>query len=155
MIQIFVFIFYMALNLVPAKTTQFKMEMHNPDNDKEVVVLEFKQQKDQWAVVPSHKPDDVLFFRFDKQQHCYVKDGIKGKEEKVDLLNKMHIVPNHKKWKKVTKVVFDLKKEQEGSPRHLVFMVAKDGKKKRIISIDKKAVPDMSKAMPEMHLTWK
>jgi hypothetical protein len=154
MVQTFVFIFYLALNVVPANTTQFNIEMHNPSNDQEVVVLDFKRQNDQWTVVPSHKPKETLFFHFDKDNVCYIKDGEQGKEDRVDLLTKLNITPNHKKWKKVTKVEFKPKKQGE-APDKLVFAISKKGKKKRVISLDKDSAPEMSKMVPKMEVSWK
>ena len=154
MVQTFVFIFYMALNVVPANTTQFNIEMQNPKNEQEVFVLDFKQQKDGWVVVPSHKPKETLFFHFDKNNVCYTQYGEQGKEERVDLLTKMNITPNHKKWKKVTKVEFKPKKQGE-APEKLVFMISKTGKKKRAISLDKDTPSAISSTMPKIEVSWK
>lgn len=153
MIQTFVFIFYMAVSIVPAKNTQFQMKMYNPENDKETVILDFKRDKDQWSVVPNHTPNDVLYFRFNKQ-YCYIKEGAKGKEKEVDLLTKMEIKANHKKWGKVSQVEFR-PKEKEGKVNNIVFDIEKKGKKKRMISLNGKTSPNMSVRMPKIHLSWK
>lgn len=152
MVQTFVFIFYMALNIVPSKTTQFNIEMHNPKDAKEVVVLDFKKQKDYWTVGPKDKPKDRLLFRFDKDNVCYIKETETGKEEKVKLLSETEITPNHKKWKKVTKIEF---KSREKASRTLIFNITKKGKKGRVIALDKSMKPEMSRMMPKMEISWK
>jgi hypothetical protein len=66
----------------------------------------------------------------------------------------LNITPNHKKWKKVTKVEFKPKKQGE-APDKLVFAISKKGKKKRVISLDKDSAPEMSKMVPKMEVSWK
>ena len=153
----FVFVFYMATNMVPANSDQFKIEIHNPKNTTETVTLDFtRDQAKRWKVVPSHKPKEVLHFKFDKQANVTIQD--KSAEEKTyPLLREMEIKKDHKKWKKVTKVTFKKKAEdKEGKEKatYIAFTIEKSGKTKRTIQLDttqKSPVMDF----PAMTVIWK
>ena len=156
MIQTFVFIFYLAVNLVPANTNKFLLEMQSPKDNETKLILDFVRVKDGWSVSPRSKSQEVVTFHFDKDQVFYAKEKGDGKTDKVSLLKGMNIKPNHKKWKKVTKIVFAQKvKEGEKDAAQLIFNIKKDGAKKRIIEIDKTAAPDEMRSMPAMNLSWK
>lgn len=155
MVQTFVFIFYVVVNLVPANTNQFLLEMQSPKDNETNLKLDFVRKKDKWTVAPRSEPQEVVTFYFDKDWVFYAKEREDGKTDKVTLLQEMNIKPNHKKWKKVTKVVFAQKlKEAEKEGEELIFNIKKDGAKKRIIEIDKTAPAGMG-SLPAMHLSWK
>ncbi|WP_299453815.1 hypothetical protein [uncultured Microscilla sp.] len=150
----FVMLFYILTSIVPANKDQFKVTAANPENKTETIILNFTRSSNEWRVVPSNQKDEDMFFYF-KGKTAYIKPSASAAYEKVDLLEKTQIVPNHKKWSKVTEVAF---KEKESDPRSesLVFLVVNKGKNKRIVKIDKTNHPELTeKEAPTMHLSWK
>ncbi|EAY31181.1 hypothetical protein [Microscilla marina] len=155
MVKTFVLIFYMALNIVPSRVKQFKIEVKNPANQIEKIQLNFTRNKKQWQVIASHKPQDTLYFRFDKARYCYIREGSNGKESKADLLTKVEIKRNHRRWRKVSRVEFVPKQGKYNDRKSgLVFAISRKKRRKKLIEVDRTSAPEMSKAMPDMLLSW-
>ncbi|OJJ18714.1 hypothetical protein BKI52_24225 [marine bacterium AO1-C] len=154
MMMTFVFIFYMATNMVPANVDQFKIEAQNPSDKTDTIILNFDRDKTgRWKVVPNHKPDDIMFFKFDDQSNFIMQDGQEGKEKTYPLLQKMSVEKNHKKWKKATSVTFkNIEKDKKGL-KGLVFDIQKSGKRKRTITMDTDKNKDIGE-LPTMTVIW-
>lgn len=150
----FVFIFYIILNLVPANVDKFQVEGQEPGKD-EKVTLYFERQAKEWKVIANTGKKESVFLRLDGKDF-YLKEENKN-PQKVDLLNKMNIETNHKKWGKVTKVIFEAKEKTspDNEEHRLIFNIKKDGKKKRIIDFDRKDNPEYGKYMPVLYMSWK
>lgn len=151
----FVFIFYMATNMVPGNVDKFKVEAQNPDDKTDTIILDFNRNKDgRWKVVPRNKKDDVMLFKFDKQGNFMMQNGTEGKENTYPLLSKLKMEKNHKKWRKVTQVTFKDAKSDGADGKKVVFNIVKKGKSKRTIKVDESQSPDIG-AIPEMTVIWK
>jgi len=154
MMMTFVFIFYMATNIVPANVDQFKIEAQNPDDKTDTIILDFNREKTgKWKVAPRHKSDDVMFFKFDDNANFTMQDGLKGQEKTYPLLQKMSIEKNHKKWKKVTSVTFKNTEKDKKGLKSLIFDIQKSGKSQRTITVDSDKSTDVG-ALPTMTVIW-
>ncbi len=152
MMTTFIFVFYMATNIIPANVDHFKIEAQNPDDKADMIILDFNRDNTgRWKVVPRHKADDVMFFKFDEQANLTIQDGLKGKEKTYPLLEKMSVEKNHRKWKKVTNVSF--KTKEKTGLGSLVFNIKKSGKRQRTVQVDAEKSPQLG-SLPAMIITW-
>lgn len=151
---IFIIVFYILTSVVPANKDSFQVTANNPDNKTENITLDFTRTAGKWKVVPSTQPDKNVHFYF-KGRVAYVKPSNSDTYEQLDMLEKIHITPNHKKWSKVTKVVLKEKGDDPDS-ENLILLVVHDGKNKRTVKMDKNSNPEITEEdIPVMHLSWK
>lgn len=151
---IYVLIFYILTSVVPANKDSFQLTANDPDGDGENITLDFTRSAGKWKIVPSTEPGKKMYFYF-KGKYAYIKPSNSDTYEQFDMLEKMQITPNHKKWSKVTKVVV---KEKANDPdsESLTLLVVHDGKNKRTVKMAKNSHPDLTEEdIPVMHLSWK
>ena len=154
----FVFIFYIAFNLVPGKVDQFQIEAQHPEKENERLTLFFAREAKEWKITTNTGKKESAFLRFEGSTF-YMREGEGDgkKPQKIDLLSKMAVVTDHKKWRKVTKVTFKGKEDKGNNPKgkSLTFHVVKKGKKKRTIKLDRTNNPGLGEGIPIMHINWK
>lgn len=146
---------YIITSIVPAKSTQLRLQIESNKPNKKTIT-ECKRSEGKWVVTESVKDgasNKGLKFYF-KGEVLYVKDAHKTTYEKVVLSDKVKIIPNHKKWRKVTQVIVKrLEKNKQAKP--LMFHVVKKNKNSRVIRLDPTSYPDLAKELGKVHVNWK
>jgi hypothetical protein len=105
--------------------------------------------------VASHTPQDTLYLHFDKAGYCYIQEGANGKKTKADLLTKVNVKRNRRRWRRASKVSFIPKQGKYNDRKSaLVFAITRKKRRKRLIEVDRTKAPEMSKSMPDMLLSW-
>lgn len=145
---------YIITSMVPAKSTQFRMEVVGQGDKK--ATTECIRAADKWVVTKSVKEgisDKGMTFYFDGATFC-VKDAESTTYQKIPLLEKVKLVPNHKKWRKVTQVLLKpLVQSKEAKP--MVVQIVRKDKNTRIMRLDPTNYPDLAKEIGEVKVNWK
>jgi hypothetical protein len=148
---IYVLIFYILTSVVPANKDSFQLTANDQGEN---ITLDFTRSAGKWKITPSNDPDKNMYLHF-KGKVAYIRPSNTNTYEKLDVLEKVQITPNHKKWSKDTKVII---KEDANDPdsESLTLLVIHDGKNKRTVKMGKHSNPDLTEEdIPVMHLSWK
>lgn len=145
---------YIITSMVPANSTQFRLEAVGQGDKK--AITECMRVADKWVVTKSVKEgisDKGMKF-YVEGTNIYIQDPEASSYKKIDFSEKVNLVPNHKKWKKVTQVV--LKWLEEGKEiKPMVFKIVRKDKNTRVIRFDPANYPDLAKEMGEVTVSWK